>query len=320
MTNLTVVLVMPTNSNVNDVAPSSLNHISGQKSVVRQVRVALDACQIDGARFPHALLIGPPGQGKSCIAGLIALEQAVDCQDLSSGGIRTATDLNFVLMAATDKSVVHFDEAHQLSHFFQTILLVCIDKQQITVGRNAGVLNLPMANATFLFSTTSEELLIQPLRDRLRLQLRFEFLSDAELTKVVQSRARSLDWDIDETLLPQIAARGRGTPRTALNILEAAHRYCRSLGEVTIAQAHLDAACEMEQITSDGLNATDQSYMKTLIDGAKRINVIASMLGLPSRTLVSTTEPFLIRKNFLIKDDQSRRTLTSLGMLIARRL
>ena len=76
----------------------------------------------------------------------------------------------------------------------------------------------------------------------------------------------------------------------------------------------------MESITPDGLYATDQAYLKTLIEGAKRINVIASMLGLPSRTLTSATEPFLIRKGFLTKDDQSRRCLTPKGMKIARSL
>ena len=311
---------MSTNTNVNDVAPTSLNHIVGQKAVVRQVRVALDACQQDQARFPHACLVGPPGQGKSCIANLIALEQAVDCQDLSSGSIRTLADLNNVLMKGTDKSVIHFDEAHQLSKFFQTTLLTAIDKQMITVGGGGDVLNMPLANATYLFSTTDEGLLIQPLRDRLRLTLRFEYLSEKDLIRAVHSRAKSLNWDIDERLLPQIAKRGRGTPRIALNILEASRRYCRSLGEETITQNHLDNACEMDGITPDGLNATDQSYMKTLIEGAKRINVIASMLGLPTRTLTSATEPFLIRKGFLTKDDQSRRCLTPKGMKIARSL
>ena len=147
----------------------------------------------------------------------------------------------------------------------------------------------------------------------MRLLLRFEFYTTEELTKIVVHRAKSLKWEIDESLPPLIARRARGTPRLALRLLQACRRVCRAEGERTLSLHHLRKACALERLDDLGLGPMEQKYLKILADGTTRLNVIASMLGLPARTLSMVTEPFLIRAGLVVKDDTGRRQLTAMG-------
>jgi Holliday junction DNA helicase RuvB len=147
----------------------------------------------------------------------------------------------------------------------------------------------------------------------MRLVLRFSFYSGEELTVLLRQRSRALNWVVDEAVFPLIARRARGTPRLALRLLQAARRVCRAEGERTITLAHLERACGLEQIDDLGLGPTEQAYLRILAEGDSRLNVIASRLGLPPRTVSQVTEPFLLRAGFLVKDNQGRRQLTALG-------
>jgi holliday junction DNA helicase RuvB len=147
----------------------------------------------------------------------------------------------------------------------------------------------------------------------MRLVLRFEFYSDDELTTVLRHRAKCLRWEVEDQVLPLIAQRSRGTSRLALRLLQSCYRVCRSTGETSITGDHLDRACSLEQIDEMGLGPIEQRYIGILKDGPSRLNVIASMLGLPTRTVSQVTEPFLIRAGLVIKDDQGRRQLTGAG-------
>ena len=174
-------------------------------------------------------------------------------------------------------------------------------------------MGIPIANFTLLLSTTDEFCLLQPLRDRQRLVLRFQFYSEEELTKVLLHRSRSLGWDLYEEILPLIAQRSRGTPRLALRLLQSCRRVCRAEGEDEITVDHLRRACALEQIDDLGIGPTEQQYLRLLSVRPMRLNVIASMLGLPTRTVSQVQEPFLIRARLIVKDDQGRRTLTTAG-------
>ena len=298
---------------INDVTPTSLNHIVGQKSVIDQVRVALDAAFEDGRKMDSCLLVGGPGLGKSALASVIASESAVPFHEVIGQTITTPSDLNAFLLTPQEKSVAHIDEAHELKPAFQTALYLAIDQRRLFMGGGKSIQSLPIADFTLLLSTTDEYCLLQPLRDRMRLVLRFEFYSVDELATVLKHRAKNLRWEVDEQVLPLIAKRSRGTPRLALRLLQACHRVCRSVGETSITQDHLQRACDLEQIDEMGLGPIEQKYIGILRDGPQRLNVIASMLGLPSRTIAQVTEPFLIRAGLVVKDDQGRRQLTGVG-------
>jgi Holliday junction DNA helicase RuvB len=298
---------------VNDVAPTSLSHVVGQQSVVDQLRVAIDAAFEDGRRVDSSLLVGPPGLGKSAIARIIANEMAAEFNEVIGQSITCSADLNAFLLSAKDKSVFHIDECHEMGKEFQTALYLAIDQRKIFFSGGKSIQSLPIADFTLLLSTTDEYCLLQPLRDRMRLVLRFEFYSDDELALVLKHRAKSLRWEVEDEVLPLIAMRSRGTPRLALRLLQACYRVCRAEGENYISRGHLDRACSLEQIDDSGLGPIEQKFIKILRDGPQRLNVIASMIGLPPRTISNVTEPFLIRAGLLIKDDQGRRQLTARG-------
>lgn len=222
--------------------------------------------------------------------------------------------MNALLLAAKDKSVLHLDEAHELKKEFQTALYRAIEGRKLFVqGRSSQVQSIHLADFTLLLSTTDEYCLLQPLRDRMKLVLRFQFYANEELAILLRQRSRALNWSVDEAVFPLIAQRARGTPRLALRLLQSARRVCRSEGERTITLAHLERACGLEGIDSLGLGPTEQAYLRILAEGDTRLNVIASRLGLPPRTVSQVTESFLIRAGFVVKDNQGLRQLTALG-------
>jgi Holliday junction DNA helicase RuvB len=301
------------NHEVNDIKPTSLSHIVGQRSVVNQVRVALDAAFQDGRKMENSLMVGPPGVGKSALANVIAQEMATDFHEVLGQSIAAPSDLNALLLLAQDKSVVHIDEAHELRKDFQTALYMALDQRKLLLSGGKNIQSLPLNDFTLLLSTTDEFCLLQPLRDRMRLLLRFDFYSAEELSTVLKHRARGLGWTVDEEVFPLIAQRARGTPRLALRLLQACYRVCRSLGEEAITCDHLHRACELEGVDDIGNGPIEKKYLATLTQGPMRLNVITSLLGLPSRTVSEVVEPYLIRAGLVVKDDQGRRQLTGLG-------
>jgi holliday junction DNA helicase RuvB len=301
---------------MSDVAPSSLSHLIGQKNVVDQVAVALEAAFADAKKFDSALLVGPPGLGKSALAHVIAQEMAAELHEVLGQSIGGPGDLNALLLAAKERDVVHIDEAHEMDKRYQTSLYLAIDRRQIFLqgGRSGRApQNIPISDFTLLLSTTDEFCLLQPLRDRMRLLLRFDFYAVDDLAILVHQRSQALRWSVDDELFAQIARRSRGTPRLALRLLQSCRRVCRAEGEATITLRHLERACLLEGLDGLGLGATEQEYLRILAEGSTRLNVIASKLGLPARTVSEVTEPFLIRAGMIIKDHQGLRELTALG-------
>lgn len=301
---------------VNAIQPSSIKHLESisQKAMIDLVRVTLDVCFQDGSKFPHTAMFGGPGLGKSCLAQTIASELAVPYKEVTGLSLRSPSDLNSLLLSATDKSIVFIDESDTMSVATMTQIMVALTSGKISLSSGGGVKSLPLADFTLLLATTEEYGLLQPLRDRMRLTLRFNFYCEEDLQRMVGVRARSLGWGIDDESVKHIARRSRGTPRIAFNILQTARYVSRSDVSDTILPVHLLKACELTGIDPLGLNvATDLAYMNLLLDGDRQLNVIASCLGLPTRTVSTVIEPFLIRTGLVEKGKQSRRTLTPKG-------
>ena len=302
------------NHDVNNVKPTSLNRMIGQSSVIDQVRVALDASQMDGQKFPNSLMVGPPGTGKTQLCHIVAAEMASDVHECLGSTLTNTSDLFALLLAAKDKDVVYIDEIHSAPKDIFVTLLLALDQQKVVLsGKNRSPQSLPLADFTLLLSTTEEYLVPRPLSDRCML-LRFGYYSNEDLTTLLLNRVRSLGWEIHEEILPQIARRSRGTPRLGLRLLQSCFRCMRSEGETMITKGHLLRACELEQLDELGLGPTEQQYLGIVVEGPTRLNVIASRIGLPSRTVSEVTENFLIRAGLICKDDQGRRCLTEFGM------
>lgn len=303
-------------TDINEARPTSVNHLIGQQSVREQILVAIDSAQQDNRKFDHALLVGPPGMGKTAAAQIIAAEMGTDFLDVLGQSLKGVGDLNALLLQATARSVVFIDEAHELSKSLQTALYLALDQKRVLLqGSRKGSTPIGIAIQDFslLLATTDEYQLLQPLRDRMRLTLRFQFYQPCDLETISRMRASALGWGVEPGVFEHAAQRSRGTPRLVLRLLQAAHRVARAEAAEVVTVGHLERACTLEQIDNLGLGPTEQQYLKVLLEGPTRLNVLASRLGLPSRTVAEVSEPFLIRAGLVVKDDQGRRQLTAEG-------
>lgn len=295
---------------ISAVKPSSLGHFVGNEGVKKQVQVLLDACHQDAIRFPHAALLGGPGLGKTTLAGIIAQEMGVNFHEALGQSLKKPSDLTTLLLQAGPRDVVHLDEVHEAPKEVMTALYRCIDDRKLFVPGNGPIQSIPLNDFTLLVSTTDEWRLLSPLLSRTR-QLHLEFYGDGDLERIVSMRADGLCWKIDPSILPLIASRSRRTARKALAILTSCRRVCRADGESIITVSHLDKASELEGLDRYGLERRDRQFLRLLNKGPTKVNVLASKLGLPVKTLTTHLEPPLLMLGFLEKDEQGRRVLTA---------
>lgn len=303
-------------ADINEARPSSVTHLIGQPGVKESIIVALDSAQQDNRKFDHALLVGFAGGGKTTSAQIIAAEMGTDFIEVLGQSLKGVADLNALLLQATDRAVVFVDEAHELDKSLQTAMYLALDQRRVLLqGSRKGStpVAIPLKDFTLLLATTDEYQLLQPLRDRMRLTLRFQFYDPADLEKIVRMRAAALGWEVEPNVFQMAAVRSRGTPRLVLRLLQAAHRVARAEAAEVVTVAHLERACSLEGIDHLGLGPTEQQYLKILLEGPTRLNVVASRLGLPSKTISDVTERFLIRSGLVVKDDQGKRQLSAEG-------
>ena len=301
-------------TDIHDVKPSSLSHLIGNDHVRQQVQVALDSCFEDQIRFPDTLLSGPPGLRKSALANVISKELAVELHETLGQAISGPAEMNVLLLSAKDNELIHIDEVHLLPTEQQTTLFFALDHRRLIVQSGNGQTSIPLAKFSFLLSTTDPHRVLPPLRDRMRMTLELNYLSEMELIEVVRQRSRALGWTLEDAALPEIACRGRGVPRISLRILQSSRRVARSEGEEVVTLAHVQRACQLDRIDDRGLSSQEQKYLQLLGTGSLRLNVLASILGMAPRTVSEVIEPFLVRSRLLIKDKNGLRQLTQQGL------
>jgi Holliday junction DNA helicase RuvB len=298
--------------------PPTLNHIVGQRLAVEQAKVALDCSFQEGTAFPHMLMTGPPGVGKTMLCKVIAAEMASPLLEVLGQSLAGPLELHALLLTATDKSIVFIDECDGIpNEQIQVALYRAVEERVLHLppsqpGRPPQ--KLPLADFTLVLASNNEFSIVAPLRDRMKLTLRFDYYTTDELIEVIKQRARGLAWQVAREVIPMIAARGRGTPRIALRLLEACRRVCRSSGETTIRRADFERACALEGLDTRGLDRQEVALLRMLDDarGSLRLNVIATRLGLPARTITSVFESYLLREGLIERVPEGRR-ITALG-------
>lgn len=299
-------------NDLRDVQPTSFNHVIGQKNVVDALRIAVEASFNQRKRLDETLLIGPPGLGKSALVSVVASELAVPFTEVLAQSVSNAAELNHLLMSASE-GILFLDEVHLLNQTQQHSLLQVLDKRRIFLSGGKTVQSVPVSDFTLIGATTDPDGLIQPLMDRFRIVLHLDYYSEEELAEVVRHRVRPLNWNIEPELLAEIAKRARGTPRIALRLLQSANRVCSSESCDTITVKHLKRACELECISDLGLDHVQQKYLRLLSNGPIRLNVLSSMLGLSTKAITKTIEPYLMRAEMIVKSDGGQRQLTEFG-------
>ncbi|QDV12232.1 Holliday junction ATP-dependent DNA helicase RuvB [Rosistilla oblonga] len=296
------------------VQPTSLSHLVGQDEVKAAIDIGLSFAFQKNEPFPSpTLLLGPSSAGKSIFSSVIAAELCVDCKEVLAQTINSAAELNALLLACNEKTIVTLDEAHLLSPALQTLLYSVIDKNTVYVptgGRQPQPIKLPPL--TILLATTDPQNLLPPLRNRAALELNFRLYTFQEIAQIVYRRAKSLAWDVHEAVLPLIADRSKQEPRRALKLLQSAYRVAIATGSDTIDLRHLEETCRIQQLDSLGLNRAEQDYLNVLMDAPSRLNVLASRLAV-GIGVIRDLEGVLVRLGLIGKDSKGIRELTAEG-------
>jgi len=303
------------NSN-GEVVPT-LNHVIGQARAVGILRTAIDAYFHDRSKsteetaFPHLLITGPAGTGKTLLSEVVARETACNLYIELAQNIKTPEHVHGALMMLEPGDIWFVDEIHELPHAAQVTLYRALEERKLFLGKKTTI-DLPSFCLTG--ATTDEHLLTRSMRERFRIQIRLNHYSDEETFLLIQQRAKRFKWSIEEEAIRQLATRSRGTPRLAVRLLESAKRQASSEGTDHITAVHVQKMCEVEQIDALGLDAIEQKYLNILRDeeSAVRVNVLATTMGLP-RQSIEMFEADFIRLGLISKSDKGRM-LTQKGI------
>lgn len=296
---------------INAAAPRVLEHFIGQPEAQARIKVALEASWADGTRFPHTLMIGPPGVGKTLAAQIIAQEMGCRLREQLGQNFYTTGALAGFLLELGDKEVGLVDEADEMYPPTMTSLYRALEERLIWMDSQPGQSKsqaLRLNDFTLLAASNHEYSLVQPLRDRFQLILRFDYYSADDLTTILRQRAYQLGWTVEDEVFALIAARGRGTPRVALRLLQSCRRTTRAEGADIIGGEHFVKTCALEGLDRVGLDAVEQRYLAILAETNRpvRLSVVASRLGLPSRTLSHVVEQFLLREGLITRMEHGR--------------
>ena len=297
---------------------TSLNHVVGQQRAVTVLRTALDAYWHDRSKsggkeaFPHLLMCGPGGTGKTLLTELIAKELCTECHVELAQNIGNIGQMQGLLMMLESEHILLIDEIHELSETVQVSLYRAIEERKLFLGGNRKPVTLPPF--TLIGATTDEYLLTPSMRDRFKILLRLQHYSLDEMAMLIDQRAKRLGWEIDAVSVTHLAARSRGVPRLAVRLLESAKRVASSKGMDRIEPKHVDEMLTIEGIDSLGFDPVEQRYLMLLKEsqGPVRLNVLATHLGLPKQTIEMFERDF-IRLGLITKGDKGR-ALTPKGI------
>ena len=297
---------------------TSLNHVVGQQRAVTVLRTALDAYWHDRSKqcgkeaFPHLLMCGPGGTGKTLLTELIARELCTECHVELAQNIGNIAQMQGLLMMLEPEHILLVDEIHELSETVQVSLYRAIEERKLFLGGNRKPVTLPPF--TLIGATTDEYLLTTSMRDRFKILLRLQHYSDDEMLLLISQRATRLGWEIDLKSVQALANRSRGVPRLAVRLLDSAKRTASSKSSDIIEPSHVEEMLAIEGFDSLGFDPVEQRYLSLLKEhqGPVRLNVIATHLGLPRQTIEMFERDF-IRLGLITKGDKGR-TLTPKGV------
>ena len=294
--------------------PRLLHEYTGQEKAKDNLQVYISAAKLRAEPLDHVLLYGPPGLGKTTLAGIIANQMGVNIRITSGPAIEKAGDLAALLTNLNENDVLFIDEIHRLNRSVEEVLYPAMEDYALDIiigkGPAARSIRLDLPKFTLIGATTRAGQLSSPLRDRFGVQLRLELYTPEELQAIVTRTAGILGVDIEPDGAMEIARRSRGTPRIANRILKRVRDFAQVKGSGKVDRMMADVALSALEIDGLGLDRTDRRMLESIIrnfrGGPVGLETLAATIGEESVTLEDVYEPYLLQIGFLNRTPRGR--------------
>lgn len=299
----------------NCIRPKTFDTYIGQSGLKDTLKITIQAAKKREVPLDHLLFYGPPGLGKTTLAGVIAQEMGVDIKITSAPALERPRDIIGILMSLQGGEILFIDEIHRLNKVAEEILYPAMEDfyLDMTTGKSQTVktLRVPLPKFTLIGATTKAGELSGPLRDRFGIIHRLEFYTDKELSEVIKRTAGILDIEIDEQGALAIAKRSRGTPRIANRLIKRVSDYALVKHDGKITEEIANTALDILKIDEYGLDTTDRNLLKLIIEkydgGPVGVETIAAAIGEDVRTIEDVCEPFLLQSGLLQRTPRGRK-------------
>ena len=294
--------------------PKVLSEYIGQTKAKDNLKVFIDAAKQRGEALDHVLLYGPPGLGKTTLAGIIANEMGVNIRITSGPAIEKQGDLAALLTNLSENDILFVDEIHRLSRSVEEILYPAMEDYALDIiigkGPSARSIRLDLPKFTLIGATTKAGALTAPLRDRFGVISRLEMYTKEDLSMIITRSANILGIDITPNGAGEIASRSRGTPRIANRLLKRVRDFAQVKADGVITDEVANSALEMLEVDKLGLDSTDKRMLLTVINhydgGPVGLDTLAATIGEESETIEDVYEPYLMQIGFINRTPRGR--------------